>query len=87
MAGRIQNSRPCGTPVGVPLFESWRHVRARQAFVERGGIDVAAFDIQVGAIQRAGLPQNLGARVVDALGKAGEYKAPEAITWELFGAA
>jgi hypothetical protein len=47
--------------------------RARQAFIERGGIAVAAFDCQGKEIQQAGLPQSLDCVVVPALSANGVF--------------
>lgn len=58
--------------------------RARETFVERGGIDVSLFDEQVAQIQGARLPNGLGARVVDALGAAGDYRNCEDLLREIF---
>jgi hypothetical protein len=47
--------------------------RAREAFVRRGGIDVMAFDGQVGRIQRAAYPGSLGCLVIPALSATGTF--------------
>lgn len=57
---------------------------ARKIFIERGEPDVAVFDQQVAAIRAAGLPRGLGARVVRALNRTGEIRAPASVFRELF---
>jgi hypothetical protein len=47
--------------------------RAREAFVQRGGIAVANFDRQVAEIQRAGFPASLKCLVVPALSASGVF--------------
>jgi hypothetical protein len=47
--------------------------RAREAFLQRGGIDVANFDRQVAEIQRAGFPASLKCVVVPALSASGVF--------------
>jgi hypothetical protein len=70
--------------VGVGLvWFSGDPSRARQAFIDRGGIDVAFFDQQVAAIDSAGLPAGLGAEVVNGLNERGEYLASELIFRQL----
>ena len=58
--------------------------RARETFVERGGIDVSLFDKQVAQIQGAKLPNGLGARVVDALGTMDGYRNCEDLLCDIF---
>jgi hypothetical protein len=47
--------------------------RARQAFVQRGGIAVTEFDGQVAAIQKAGYPASLDCVLVPALSASGVF--------------
>jgi hypothetical protein len=53
--------------------------RARQAFIERGGIAVTAFDRQVKEIQQAGFPASLDCVVVPALSASGVFSDPRQI--------
>jgi hypothetical protein len=57
---------------------------ARKLFIERSGIPVADFDIQVRRIEEAGLPEALECTRVEALTRAGTLRAPSAILREIF---
>ncbi len=59
-------------------------VRAREAFVMRGGMDGRLFDEQVGQLQRARLPEGLDARVIETLDHTGAFKAAHSIAEEVF---
>jgi hypothetical protein len=48
--------------------------RARELFIQRGGIDVGNFDTQVQGIQHAGLPNELPCVRVEALTSAGTLR-------------
>lgn len=56
---------------------------AREAFLARGDIPVAAFDHQIQLIQRAGLPGSMGLESIESLDANGRFKAPETIESEL----
>ena len=58
--------------------------RAREIFVARGGMDVRHFDVQLRAIQGAGLPAPLQCVRVEAFSEAGVLKEPAAIVEEIF---
>jgi len=65
----------------------WLHgsvPRAREKFVERGGIDVQHFDDQCRAIQQSGLPAPLLCFRIEALSEAGILKEAAAIVEKLF---
>jgi hypothetical protein len=47
--------------------------RAREIFVQRGGLAVANFDSQVADIQKAGYPASLGCEVFPALDASGTF--------------
>jgi hypothetical protein len=59
--------------------ESGDLTRARQAFIERGGIAVTAFDRQVKEIQQAGFPASLDCVVVPALSASRVFLDPRQI--------
>lgn len=58
--------------------------RAREIFVQRGGIDVAKFDAQVNDIQAAGLPKPLRAQAVEAFMQGGRLRYPARVYKEIF---
>jgi len=58
--------------------------RARELFLQRGGIAVANFNTQVRGIQQAGLPNALQCVRVEALTKAGTLRDPSEILREIF---
>lgn len=53
--------------------------RAREAFEQRGGIEITQFDAQVAAIQKAGYPGTLDCVVVPALSASGDFLDPRKI--------
>jgi len=57
---------------------------AREFFLERGGIDPRAFDIQVAKIEQSGLPAGLEATLVDALTPGGSVRSMKAIYKQIF---
>jgi len=57
---------------------------ARKLFVERGGIDPKAFDIQVANIAKRGLPVGLEATIVDALTPKGAVRSMKVIYKHIF---
>jgi hypothetical protein len=58
--------------------------RARQEFVQRGGIAVTQFDGQVAAIQNAGYPASLDCVIVPALSASGVFLDPRQIERTIF---
>jgi hypothetical protein len=60
--------------------------QARRLFEERGGIDIADFDIQIRAIQDADYPNTLRCVTVQGLTLAGKLRDPSEILHEVFAA-
>ena len=58
--------------------------RARQEFVQRGGIDTARFDEQVAAIKTAGYPASLDCFIVRVLAASGVFLDPSEIECSIF---
>lgn len=66
------------------IWLTGNRLRAREIFIARGGIDVGHFDVQLKAIEEAGLPAQLTCLCVEALSDAGVLKEPAVTTNELF---
>ena len=70
---------------GVKLIWFDGHIeRARETFVQRGGIDVSNFDKQVEQVQQAGYPGSLNCLTIPALSARGVFLKPLKIERILF---
>jgi len=58
--------------------------RAREIFVQRGGIDVTCFDKQVAELQQAGCPRSLNCLIIPALTASGHLLDPNQIESKIF---
>jgi hypothetical protein len=58
--------------------------RAREVFLERGGIAVENFDFQVRTIQQAGLPGTLECVTIEALSDSGVFLNPCEVQQQVF---